>query len=413
LWELRAAPGTLRSTPRASRCLAGIRARGVPCRQAAVSGPVAKLPGRDVTVVVASSDVSDTLILPGPPASMQSQSATYCHTATCSPAPPTSLDRLETKSHQPDSRACTLSGDPDTEADPTALRADLPDVTWRHSGCRPARARIWAALQRADLPAARLDRYERCGGNAWIMQDTLQPGRYRIACDRCHDRWCPVCGRERSRVISGNILARLGRDPARFVTLTLAARDVPLTDTIDRLYRSFARLRLTRLWRDTVTGGVAMCELKRSRDGLHWHVHLHAIVQGAYLPQPLLSRAWRRITGDSYIVDVRLIRNPDQAAQYVTKYASKPLDPSVTRAPDLLLDAIRALKGRRLCLTYGAWRGLALTQVTDDTVWHAVAPLCVLLQRAASGDPDAVQILASLQGATQCQRPRSPPLSCT
>jgi len=374
-------------------------------------GLVAKLPARAPAVSDTSTVASDSRV----------QHNIYFHSpaVTHSAAPafsvalgPTSLDRLETKSHQPYSRACTLCGDPDTVADPTALRADLPDVTWRHSGCRPARARIWAALQRADLPAARLDRYERCGGNAWIMQDTLQPGRYRIACDRCHDRWCPVCGRERSRVISGNILARLGRDPARFVTLTLAARDVPLTDTIDRLYRSFARLRLTRLWRDTVTGGVAMCELKRSRDGLHWHVHLHAIVQGAYLPQPLLSRAWRRITGDSYIVDVRLIRNPDQAAQYVTKYASKPLDPSVTRAPDLLLDAIRALKGRRLCLTYGAWRGLALTQVTDDTVWHAVAPLCVLLQRAASGDPDAVQILASLQGATQCQRPRSPPLSC-
>jgi hypothetical protein len=345
----------------------------------------------------------------------------YTHTVTATrstlPAVPVSALAVRTLVHRPETNpepppTCSPALPVEAlsaPADSDPPRQDLPTVNFRHSGWQATRNRVWSALQDANVSDSRLNNFQLCGFNAWVYESVEEPGRYRIACDRCHDRFCLPCGQERSRTIAANVLDRLGNAPARFLTLTLAARDEPLADTVTRLYKCFARLRTRKLWQQSVTGGVAFLEVKRSRDARHWHVHLHALLQGKYLHNQALSAAWHQITGDSYVVDIRLVTSHDNATRYVAKYASKPLDPTTTRDPAALTEAIVALTGRRLCLTFGTWRGLSLTDPPDPEDWTPIGPLVNILERAAAGDDDARSILATLKGTNLCQHPRPPP----
>jgi len=329
------------------------------------------------------------------------------------PVVATGLDPPETNMDQPINAALPLCVEDRDQQQGRPPRDDLTDVSFRHSGWAPVRTRVWRALQDADASDNRLANFETCGHHAWVLESVTNPGEYRIAADKCHDRFCGPCGAERSRVIASNVLSTVGESAPRFLTLTLKARSEQLTLTIDRLYKSFTRLRQRHLWKHSVTGGVAFLEVKRSRDCNHWHVHLHTLIEGTYLCKRKLTRAWYQITGDSYIVDIQLVDNRNSLVRYVAKYASKPLDPTTTRSHAALVEAIEALKGRRLCLTFGSWRSVVLTELPDSDEWNAVAPLPEILQRAENGDGSARRILDLLKGNNPCQSPRPPPKSCT
>ena len=284
----------------------------------------------------------------------------------------------------------------------------MTDVTFRHSGWQPTRNRVWTALHTAGVPEARREAFRTCGSHAWVLESRSDPGHYKIACNRCHDRFCLPCANERSALIAANVRNAIPDRPVRFITLTLRAFDEPLPVTCDRLTRSFAILRTRKIWKSHVTGGVAFLELKRPATRDRWHAHLHVIAEGTYIPKDRLSKAWRSITRDSFIVDIRLVRHPAQVTRYVTKYASKPLDPSLTRDPQDLVDAILALHRRRLCTTFGTWRGIDLLAHIDDGEWDPIGPLHAFLERAQNGDHTAATILDTLRRPNKCPA-RDPP----
>ena len=107
-------------------------------------------------------------------------------------------------------------------------------------------------------------------------------------------------------------------------------------------------------------------EIKIGRDG-RWHVHCHIIAESSFLDSQELSREWHSVTGDSPVVDVRAIKDLDHAARYVAKYGSKPCDRSVLFQPSRLIEAITALRGSRMCTTFGEWRGRKLSSPNEDT----------------------------------------------
>jgi hypothetical protein len=118
-------------------------------------------------------------------------------------------------------------------------------------------------------------------------------------------------------------------------------------------------------WKSHVAGGMMFIEVKLSKANL-WHVHAHIICEGKYVPQHELSSEWLAVTGDSPIVDVREIKNPEAAASYVAKYGSKGFDAGLLNEPRRLAECMKALKGSRLCTTFGAWRGEKLTSMDSD-----------------------------------------------
>lgn len=269
-----------------------------------------------------------------------------------------------------------------------------PEICFRHSHNAHYRSKTLASFSRLNVKQSRIGRYAHCGMNAWVVRSDEPDPTYQVQCDRCHDRFCPACARERGSRYADRIAEKLQGKTARMVTLTLRHTDQCLGEQISRLLKAFASLRRTELWRKTQTGGVSMLEVKQAKSCSNWHPHLHIITEGRYLPQKLLSQAWLAVTGDSYIVDVRAIRDAGQAVQYVTKYVTKPIHGAVFRSPGALDQAIQAFQGRRLCTTFGSWRGYALNEAPDAPAsWIKIDRLKDLIYRANHGDTDARDLL--------------------
>lgn len=269
-------------------------------------------------------------------------------------------------------------------------------VLFRHSGWFGDRKRIAEALARTDQPTARQEAYRDCGDQAFVLRNVEDPSRYRVAGSCCKDRFCLPCATERSTLIAANVVDLAAGKELRFLTLTIKTNDEPLTDQLDKLYRSFQALRRRAVWTKAVTGGAAFLELKRSSKSDRWHPHLHCLLEGRWIDRKELVRAWYEITTDSFILDIRPIHNTEHAARYVTKYASKPFNASYVRRPDLLDEAIVALKGRKLAVTFGNWRGLLMTARPPDGTWELVAPLHSIIQRAAAGNIECRAIMECL-----------------
>lgn len=294
-----------------------------------------------------------------------------------------------------------------------------PGGRFRHSGWQRHRAAIYAAMQEAGANGKTLIRYQTCGDDLWVGIDQSDPSRITILGDYCHSRWCRPCAASRARIIAGNLLARIGNQPIRLITLTLRHSASPLEGQIDRLYASFRKLRKSQLWQHHVLGGAAICEVKFSRRSRQWHPHLHVLAHGTYIPKNSLSAAWHDATGDSFIVDVGLVRSQQHAAQYVTKYVVKAAGREIENDPKRLAELISALHGRRLVLTFGSWRGWPLMQRLDDTKWIRIEPLDRVIRSAQAGQPGATEIVrllhrncagiveAYLEGLV-----RSPPAHC-
>lgn len=241
-------------------------------------------------------------------------------------------------------------------------------------------------------------RFGHCGLQAHVEVSDNDPPEYRLAAEYCRDRWCRPCQRERGRIIAANIIEHLDGAFCRFLTLTIRTADLTLREAVQKLYTSFARLRLTTFWRTRVTGGCATCEIKRTRDTLRWHPHLHILLQGDYLPIGWLGQHWHKITGDSYIADITACEDGSQAAHYVTKYLSKPVPSSILRNPADLREAIKALDGRHLVFTFGTWRGLKLTHTESQAAWSQVCTYRELVERVIAGNLESRRILSHLLG---------------
>lgn len=289
-------------------------------------------------------------------------------------------------------------------------------ITFRHSGWADNRQRVFDALHRTDQTVARRSAFASCGSHAYVLKSTDDPPRYKLAGSGCHDRFCLPCGQARASQIARNVIDYAKRRKLRFITLTTGAAYSDLKQLLAHLYASFRKLQRTTEWSRHVNGGVAFLELKISSRTDRWHPHIHAIVEGRYFPQALLKAAWHRVTGEARIVDIRPAGKGDRLFHYITKYASKPMDHSFLMLPNRLDEAVVALKGRRLCTTWGGWRRFLLTQSDDDAGWENLGELGPWLLAAEHGDETALRICRSIDADATSHvipHPRPPPLHPT
>jgi hypothetical protein len=268
----------------------------------------------------------------------------------------------------------------------------LPEP-FRHRGWRRDRLRIYAALATAGLPESRRRAFARCGSHTWVLYNEHVPDLYRVVRGTCHDRFCRPCAAERAARIRDNLRKNWNGRPFRFVTLTLAHTDDLLSTRVNHLLASFRRMRQRGWWRGHVVGGIAFLEIGLGRtDGL-WHPHLHVICQGRYMPQHQLATLWEESTGDSRVVDVRLVTDFAAAASYITKYVSKAVPRRVIDNPDLLADAAAALTNQRTLIAFGTWRKYRLLSTPAPGDWHLYAHESELRQRMDDGDTHAAALL--------------------
>lgn len=287
-------------------------------------------------------------------------------------------------------------------------------VCFRHSGWQGDRVRIYEAFNRTAQPFSRQQNFENCGAHAHVLRSVDDPSVYRIAGSGCHDRFCLPCANERSRAIALNVIDIVKQRTLRFLTLTVKSNAEPLPFLLDKLHTSFQKLRRTKLWKKCVTGGVAFLEINWSLDRQRWHPHFHVLIEGSYLPYQQLKKLWFGITRDSFVIEIRIVHDSTQAAGYVTKYASKPFNKTFIAIPQRLDEAIVAIKGRKLLVTFGSWRGITLVRTPTEGAWEQVGSLERYIQRAATGDSHSITVLQSLTTANlESLYARAPPLPPT
>lgn len=270
------------------------------------------------------------------------------------------------------------------------------ESVFRHSGWKTKRRRVVEALQRTGASGRRILNFCDCGSDLWVKADGSE---LVLTCNRCHDRMCDPCQNERRTAIIEQIMLRLleAGDRARFCTFTLKHSDAPLTVQIDRLLDAFKRLRQHRTMGRYFRAGVWFFEAKLDKAGHRWHPHLHVIQTGPdRMPQAELSQAWHHITGDSFIVHVCAINDQRQQVAYVTKYTTKPLDPSVTRVPAKLDEFVLAIAGRRLFQCFGEWSKAHHQDKPTPRQLRQVGALITIHRQALEGDVESLVIMHQL-----------------
>jgi hypothetical protein len=277
----------------------------------------------------------------------------------------------------------------ETNGAPRHAVAHGTELRFRHGGWATRRAKVRAAMVRADLPAARLQRFDDCGSGAWIEQNQ-ETGDLRVTANYCHDRFCHPCQGGRARTLRSSIEAKAKKSTRlQHVVLTLKHSPSPLSDQLDHLQNCWAKLRRNRTFKAWAKGGAAIIEHKRAANG-QWHPHVHLVLEGD-VPEHELSKLWRTITRDSDVVNVSQIRDVKKAAGVLAAYVTKPADSAIFEDADALLEHVASSHGRHTISTFGAWRGTPLTAHADTTdtntpKWKAIAPLADIVSRALRGD---------------------------
>ena len=217
----------------------------------------------------------------------------------------------------------------------------------------------------------RTDRLTSCRSFATFMRNKID-GSVRVFSRSCNLRWCPLCAGAKANRIRGNTGQWLsGEKYPKFLTLTLKHNSAPLSEQLDRLYAAFKNLRRIKLWKDRVNGGIWFFQVTKSKQDGFWHPHLHIVISGGYVSKSKLKTAWEKITGDSFIIDIKLIRDHKKVADYVARYSSRPCTLK-NRPLDELKELFYALDGRRLCGTFGTAKAAKLTAKPkfEETDWE-------------------------------------------
>jgi hypothetical protein len=273
-----------------------------------------------------------------------------------------------------------------------------PDSEWfRHHNWAEKRKVVRQALADADTTISGLIHFDNCGAGCQV-EYSKEKGKYRIVGSYCHNRHCEPCMRAKSACITHNLREQLKKQQAkqhRFITLTKLHNDAPLKQQIKQLYAQYKKLRATPEWKKTQKGGAATLEVKWIPGSKKWHPHLHIITEGHSLSTYTLSALWKQITGDSFIVDIRLISADKDVAYYVGKYVTKGTNDAVWQEPAVAAEWVRSVKGVRMCATFGTWRGFKLLHREKEKPgeWVHIASLPSICRRARSGDEWAILIL--------------------
>lgn len=199
----------------------------------------------------------------------------------------------------------------------------------------------------------------------------------------CGDALCTACGKLRQMRYSPMMMEAIKATWARgniaaMVTVPLK-NSFDLVERLDKLIWTMRQVRHRRsnrarravakrpewcavmpeyygVWGDHVRAGAYSIEVTFNPES-GYHVHAHILVEmTSYLDQAALSEELHDVSGDSYIVDIRQIKNGGQAHKEISKYPFKPADEKYLS--DSQRSEVRnALRGRRLFTFFGSMYG--------------------------------------------------------
>ena len=134
----------------------------------------------------------------------------------------------------------------------------------------------------------------------------------------CGDRLCPRCNlKRRQRIMHRYLPLVRSMSERKFFTFTVK-RALLSRKLVSSLRKNFTKLRHRKIWK--ASGGIYNIEIGDFRDDGTCNLHIHGVMDSSYMLQKALSDAWRDITGDSFIVDIRAVKDDRSAIHYMTKH---------------------------------------------------------------------------------------------
>lgn len=198
-----------------------------------------------------------------------------------------------------------------------------------------------------------------CGKSWWVV-------------NKCRLRVCPLCSYAIAKERGAYLIAMTKHmEHPKLLTLTTRQWTGDPHQGIKHLKAQFARLRRSKLFR-AVKGGAYQVELKKKENG--FHIHIHCLFDGPYMPYQKIFSEWRRILGETCPqIDIRAATS-QRAREYAAKYAAKA--GGYDTAAFAVVDWYLATKGERLFATFGKWYNAKLEELDPDAIAQAPQPNC-------------------------------------
>jgi len=175
-----------------------------------------------------------------------------------------------------------------------------------------------------------------------ICRTCQHPVKLKVGCGKRFEAICPSCAKKWKSKVRGRYVAGISKMiHPKFVTLTMRYTKGRLSDRLFRLwdYRKY-------LFKTLARRGYEMrswCAVVEPPN------HIHLVVDMDYIPQYEMAHIWQRITGDSFVVDVRAIPNFKNNLQKISNYIAKYL----TKSTHYTRYNLDAFKGFHLV---GSWK---------------------------------------------------------
>ncbi len=229
------------------------------------------------------------------------------------------------------------------------------------------------AIADGDFSTTKVDKLLDCRSRAWFIRHS-DTGMVRIASKQCRLRWCFHCSEARQQFITQAVLPwyQKAKKP-RLLTVTLKHTQAPLDEQIDFLYKSFAKLRNRKICKDAIRGGIWFFQVTYNQKTGEWHPHIHALLDAEYMLHATLESNWYNITGDSTIIHIRNVNNPEKTLSHNARYAARPS--ALLKIPkSLWKELFYAFDGRRICGTWGDARKISLrpSKPEDSAKWQDI-----------------------------------------
>lgn len=233
------------------------------------------------------------------------------------------------------------------------------------------------------------DKLQACSTDFFVVKYS---DGYRLKPQLCRDRICPICQWFRALKLKkrfADTIKSLQRP--KLLTLTIKTKSEPLEVSARRILKYFARLRRRAAFKSACARGFWVLEWTYNQPDDSYHTHLHCILDSHFIPHELISRLWHQITGDSYIVDIRLANRSH--ASYLAKYVAK--NSLVIPPPHRLEDYINSCKSIR---TYGSWGKLKVQAEPELELEEGehFGLLSTIIAKARSGHLESLVLLSDI-----------------
>jgi hypothetical protein len=183
-----------------------------------------------------------------------------------------------------------------------------------------------------------------------------------------------MCAKSKAGFVTHTVIDWLAsKKYPKFVTFTVKHTDDALYDQIKHLYDSFRKFRRLREIKKSWYGGVWFFQVIKSEKTSQWHCHLHVITYGKFLHRERLSQLWLKETGDSCVVDIRAVKDPEAAAKYCARYVARPANLKGLTSAEVA-ELIEGTHGLRTCGCWGKRPHPALNYnaINADKNWQNV-----------------------------------------